>query len=319
MPSETPVTELPAIPIKSREMHNHHFDSTIWNDFKFRDGDVIVSTYAKSGTTWTQQIIAQLLMGPDPKLEPGNISPWLDLRVPPREVKLAEVEAQHHRRFMKTHLPIDALVFSEQAKYVYVGRDGRDVAWSLHNHHQKGNDAWYGLLNDTPGLVGPKLPRFVEGTEPHAYYTAWFENDGQPFWPCWENVRGWWRVRKLPNVLMIHFADMKTDLEGEMRRIARFLNAPHAEQSWPALVEYCTFDWMKRHGERVVPIGGILWEGGSDSFLHKGVNRQWADTLSEEEIARYEARAIEELGEECAAWLANGRLQQASSKEAVPS
>jgi aryl sulfotransferase len=24
----------------------HHFDSTIWNDFRFRDGDIIIATYA---------------------------------------------------------------------------------------------------------------------------------------------------------------------------------------------------------------------------------------------------------------------------------
>ena len=49
------------IPQKTRELHSNHFDSTIWNDFEFRDDDIIISTYGKSGTTWMQQIIAQLL------------------------------------------------------------------------------------------------------------------------------------------------------------------------------------------------------------------------------------------------------------------
>ena len=31
-------------PIKTREMHSHHLDSTFWNDFKFRDDDIIIST-----------------------------------------------------------------------------------------------------------------------------------------------------------------------------------------------------------------------------------------------------------------------------------
>ena len=48
-------------PTKHRELHNHHFDSTVWNDFKFRDDDIVISTYAKSGTTWVQQIVSQLL------------------------------------------------------------------------------------------------------------------------------------------------------------------------------------------------------------------------------------------------------------------
>ena len=115
------------LPAKTRELHNHHFDSTIWNDFAFRPDDIIISTYAKSGTTWMQQIIGQMLFNGDPELEVAEMSPWLDLRVPPKDVKLPAVEAQTHRRFLKTHLPVDALLFSPEAKYIYIGRDGRDL------------------------------------------------------------------------------------------------------------------------------------------------------------------------------------------------
>ena len=33
-------------PVKKRELHNHHFDSTVWNDLQFRDDDIVVATYA---------------------------------------------------------------------------------------------------------------------------------------------------------------------------------------------------------------------------------------------------------------------------------
>ena len=105
-------------PQKQRELHNHHFDSTIWNDFKFRDDDIVIATYGKSGTTWVQQIVGQLLFNGAEDVSVAELSPWLDLRVPPKEVKLEAVEAQAHRRFLKTHLPIDALVFSPRAKYL---------------------------------------------------------------------------------------------------------------------------------------------------------------------------------------------------------
>lgn len=51
-----------AWPVKTREMHNHHMDSTIWDVFDHRDDDIIIASYAKSGTTWAQQIVAQLLL-----------------------------------------------------------------------------------------------------------------------------------------------------------------------------------------------------------------------------------------------------------------
>src|SRR3954453_16330915 len=97
-------------PAKSRELHNHHFDSTIWNDFAFREDDIVVATYAKSGTTWTQQIVGQLLFNGAEDIDVHNMSPWVDLRIMPPEA-IAGLEQQSHRRFVKTHLPVDALVF----------------------------------------------------------------------------------------------------------------------------------------------------------------------------------------------------------------
>lgn len=291
-------------PCKTREMHSHHFDSTIWNDFKFRDDDIVISTYAKSGTTWMQQIVAQMMLGPDPDLAVADMSPWLDLRVPPKEVKLPAVEAQTHRRFLKTHLPVDALVFSPKAKYVYIGRDGRDVVWSMHNHHVTANDLWYQALNDTPGRVGPPIERPT--SDLRQYWLEWMQRDGHPFWPFWENVRSWWAIRSLPNVLMVHFNDLKRDMPAQMRRIADFLGIRVAASGWPRIEEYCTFDWMKRNSTKSVPLAGAFWEGGAQTFVHKGLNRRWTDTLTATDSAEYEARAIKELGPACARWLADG-------------
>ena len=87
----------------------------------------------------------------------NEISPWFDLRVPPLEAQLPSLESMIDRRQLKSHLPLDALVFSPKAKYIYIGRDGRDCYMSLYNHYKSGNDLWYHVLNDTPGLHIPML------------------------------------------------------------------------------------------------------------------------------------------------------------------
>ncbi|BAV34910.1 sulfotransferase [Sulfuricaulis limicola] len=291
-------------PVKTRELHSHHFDSTIWNDFRFRDDDIVIATYAKSGTTWMQQMVAQMLFGGDPDLPVAELSPWLDLRVPPKEIKLPAVEAQTHRRIIKTHLPVDALVFSPKAKYIYVARDGRDVVWSMYNHHANANAAWYAALNDTPGRVGP--PIAPPPADIRQYWREWMDQDGHPFWPFWDNLRSWWAIRHLPNVLIVHFNDLKSDMEGEMRRIARFLGIAIDEARWPDIVRYCRFDWMKQNAAKSVPLGGAFWDGGAQVFINKGVNGRWTDTLTAADNAEYEACAARELGPECARWLAHG-------------
>jgi len=297
-------TATPIWPRKARELHSHHFDSTVWNDFVFRDDDIVIGTYAKSGTTWTQQIVSQLIFQGAEDVNVSDISPWIDLRVPPKEVKLPAVEAQTHRRFLKTHLPVDALVFSPNAKYIYIARDGRDVVWSMYNHHSNGNAAFYAMLNDTPGRVGPPIappPATIR-----QYYHEWLDRDGHPFWSFWENIGSWWNVRHLPNVLLVHFADLKADMPGQIRRIADFLGVAVDEGRWPAILEHCSFDYMKRHAAKAAPLGGVFWDGGAETFIHKGTNGRWRDVLTVEESAKYERLALEKLGPDAAAWLAHG-------------
>ena len=293
-----------AWPRKTRELENHHMDSTVWNDFPFRDDDIIVATYAKSGTTWTQQIIGQLVFKGDESVSVAEISPWLDLRVPPKEVKLGMMAAQTHRRILKTHLPLDALVFSPKAKYIYIGRDGRDVLFSFYNHHTVGNAQWYALLNDTPGRVGPPID--PPDPDVRRYFRTWLDRDGYPIWSLWENISTWWAARHLPNVKLVHYAALKADLAGEMRGIAEFLDIDIPPARWPSLVEHCTFDYMKGHADQMAPLGGSIFDGGGASFINKGVNGRWKDVLSAEESAAYERKAVEELGPDCARWLATG-------------
>jgi aryl sulfotransferase len=292
-------------PAKTREMHNHHMDSTRWNDFPFRDDDVVVGTWAKSGTTWTQQILGQLLLDNPDGVSAHAVSPWIEMRLMPWPETLHEVEAQTHRRFLKTHLPVDALTMSPKAKYIYVGRDPRDVVMSMYNHHRAFKPEFYDMINSIPGRVGEPLE--PAGDDLRAYWHAWLDGDGAPFWPFWSHVQSWWDVRDLPNVLLVHFADLKADMAGEIRRIADFLGLAPTPERWAKVLERSSFDYMKANADAIVPLAEVAFEGGAKRFINQGANGRWRDVLTEEDLRKGEAIAAASLSPECLAWLSEGR------------
>ena len=178
---------MPALPQRTRTYRNHHMDSRRWDYFTARPDDIVIATSYKAGTTWTQAIIAHLLF-PDGNMPApvGAMSPWLDMRVVPLEFVLGELDAQTHRRFIKTHLPLDGLPYDPQIKYLYVARDARDVFMSLWNHYSNHTEESFVLFNRLPGLVGNELP-----PPPDDIRTAWrdwmtrgcfeWETDGYPY------------------------------------------------------------------------------------------------------------------------------------------
>lgn len=174
-----------------------------------------------------------------------------------------------------------------------------DIAWpkkkrALHNHHVNANALWYEALNDTPGRVDPPIEPPPDDIQ--QYWRDWMERDGHPFCPYWDNIRSWWAIRELPNILFVHFADLKRDMPGEMRRIASFLQIPVGEARWPIMVEHCSFEWMKANATKSVPMGGAFWDAGAEVFINKGVNGHWSDTLSPCDKTEYGTRALQELG-----------------------
>jgi len=314
--NETQLTNY-EFPQRTKVYESHHLESQMWDDWQPRPDDIIIVTAYKSGTTWVQQIVSQLIFeGQDPPAPVPDLSPWVDLRVPPREVKMPMIEEQTNRRFLKTHLPSDCMPFSPDVKYIYVGREGKDCFMSLCNHYATANDTWYNALNETPGLVGPPVPDWVqEGFTPATLFDLWicngwetlpWETDGWPFWSLFTNFDSWWQYRHLPNIYFVHFAKLKTDLAGEMRRLASFLEIPINEQAFPEQVRKCTFEYMKANADSVTPLGGALWEGGGNSFIHEGNNNKWQGVLSEEQVAIYEEVARAKLTPDAKKWLDTG-------------
>src|SRR5690242_7168765 len=120
-----------AWPRATREIKNGMYDSTRWSGFEFLPGDILIDTFAKSGTNWTLQIVAQLLFGGDENRIGMGMGPQLEMVWIPLEAALAFAKEQPgKRRFFRSHLPLDALPFDPKVKYVNVSRDPRDVVWS---------------------------------------------------------------------------------------------------------------------------------------------------------------------------------------------
>jgi aryl sulfotransferase len=296
---------------------NHHLDSTRWEHYLPRIGDIVISTAIRSGTTWTQQIVRQLILWdqPDEHLERTpqmDASPWLDHPGQPLEAVIALLEAQQHRRFIKTHLPLDGLLYYPQVRYIVVARDARDVFMSFFNFYANFSKEYLTLLNDTPGRVGPPLPPCP--ADIHEGWRDWitrgwfeWEREGYPFWGNLHHTQAWWNYRHLQNILFVHYSDLLNALPQEIRRIARFLEIPISDVGVAAILPTLNLEAMRRNGEQTLPGPSWIWKDGAQTFFFKGTNGRWKDLLSAEALALYEQTAANVLTSDCRVWLEQGR------------
>lgn len=304
------------LPAVLHTYQNHTLDSTLWQHFSPRDDDIVVATAYKSGTTWVQAILAHLILGTDTIPTIDALSPWIDMRHAALGDTLERLDAQQHRRFVKSHLPLDGLPFYRRVKYVVVGRDPRDVFMSMWNHYASFTDAFLHQFNDAPGRVGPPLA--PAPPDMHAFWRDWisrgwfaWEQEGYPFWGNLHHTNTWWQYRHLDNILLVHFNDLLTDLSGEIRRIARFLDIDCAEEHLAAVAGAVTFATMKQQATQLLPGAESVWRGGAQTFIFRGTNGRWRTVLSENEVAQYSETVARVLEPECATWLEHGRLPHA--------
>ena len=307
------------VPERIHVYRNHHLDSTRWDGFVPRDDDIVVTTAYKAGTTWTLRILAAFVFGPGPLQVPvRDFAPWIDARIAgPIEPTLERVEAQRHRRFLKSHVAADGVPFFPQAKYIVVGRDTRDVFMSMFNHYSGYTEFMYKQLNDAdrPGPEFPHCPATPREMWPRWIGEGWFdwEPDGWPFWSHHHHLATWWETRDLPNVLFVHYSDLKADPETEMRRIAAFCSFDIDEDAWPALLATVSFDAMRAEARGADDPMTMMWRGGADQFFYKGTNGRWRDVLTEDDLALYE-RAAATLDPDLRDWMEHDR----EARDAAP-
>lgn len=306
-------TETISKPERTRRYQGVVDDSGRWEEFHHRPGDILVCTAAKCGTTWTQMICA-LLVHQSPRLPQPltRLSRWVDRLAQPIEDVDAELAAQTHRRVLKTHTPLDGLPYFEDATYVVCGRDPRDAFLSGVDHRENISAETQAEVAQRLGLPpGAPLPFPTEVNELFAMFMTvgaqpWME-DGFPLGSPGYYVRSFWEHRRLPNVCFLHYADLRRDLDGEMRRLSAFLGIPIDELVWPSLVEAATFESMKREADQAAP-GAHLgeWLNNGD-FFRRGRMAEWRDVLSAENLTLYETLSAERLAPELKRWLEGGR------------
>lgn len=297
-----------------REARSWYFDSERWEGYQPRPDDIAIATYPKCGTTWTQRIVGMLVFQSDEPFAVQDSSPWPDMRLPPPGAMLELAESQTHRRFFKSHLPFDALPVYEGVKFIHVARDGRDAAMSFHNHKLNYTDnvmeELANILKDDPKFDSADLQR--ADPDPAKHFHDWIlgEEDhiGDPLCGFWYMENSYWAAKDDPNMLLVHYSDMKKDLEGEMRRIADFLDITVDDDLWPKLVEAAKFESMKAKAAELMPSAGEIWQGGGDTFLHKGTNGRWRGVVTQEDLDLYDATVEAEFSPELAHWIEFGRL-----------
>jgi aryl sulfotransferase len=285
-------------------------DSARWLGFPFRDGDIVISTRSKTGTTWVQMICALLIFQtPELPAPLAQLSPWLDHLIAPREQVYARLAAQQHRRFIKTHTPLDGIPLDPSATYIVTARHPLDMAVSLYHQGDNLDRARVRQLTGQPEPTGPPRPR-----KPlHDWLLSWIADDDNPRESLdslpglmWHLSDAWARLSE-PNVLLLHYDNLSADLEGQMRRLSNQLEIAVPEKAWPALVQAATFESMRSSADTLVPTAGILKSNAA--FFRRGTSGAGREILSDEELAAYHTRLAQLAPPDMLTWLHSSHHQ----------
>uniref|UniRef100_A0A8B9B7Y2 Sulfotransferase n=1 Tax=Anser brachyrhynchus TaxID=132585 RepID=A0A8B9B7Y2_9AVES len=231
--------------------------------FPFRDTDVVIVTYPKSGTTWMQEILTLLYSRGDAlpaKTIPNwERAPWLEQI----HFRGALRDTAAHR-LITSHLParvLAPLLQRSKAKVIYVARNPKDVVVSFYYFHRLAK-----FLPD-PVSFDAFLQQFLEGT---VHYGSWFDH-----------VKGWLGQRQLLDIFYVTYEELHQDLRGTAQRLSTFLGCPLGPETLEALEQHCSFAAMRDNAmANYTLIPREIMDHSQGRFMRKGMVGDWRDHFS---------------------------------------
>lgn len=291
-----------------KRYQNFMSDSARWLQFEHRPGDVIISTPPKCGTTLTQMLCALLLFdGADFPGRMDDLSPWLDMRTRSDDEVLAHVHAQTHRRFIKTHTPLDGVPDWPDVTYVAVGRDPRDVFVSWEHHMENMDieqvvaaiDAAVGIDTVVPFLE--ETPETLEERFDH-----WLVDDSPTGRMSLARVVGHievsWARRDRPNVELFHFEELRANRAAAMTRLAAAFELDLPADRIEELAESASIDRMRARADDLAPNTKQIFSDPT-RFFRSGEGGDWRSFVTPEQAAVYRQRIDELVSPELRDWL----------------
>ncbi len=290
------------------------YDSNRWAGFELRPGDLIISSPPKCGTTWTQMICALLLLQePQLPLPLDTLSPWIDMVTRARREVVADLQAQTHRRFIKTHTPLDGIPNDPIVTYICIGRDPRDVGLSIDRHIDNTDvGAFLHAREQAAAIDGIELgPVRHQAPRPEgvlARFWQWIDDEtpsthiGSSLRRTMEHVQTFRAAADELDVIFLHYDDLLADLEGQMRQLASRLGIDVDEGRWPGLVQAATIESMRSRADTTVPCGVEHWVDPT-AFFSRGTSEQWRDLLDDADLTRYAARVRAVASDDLIEWV----------------
>ncbi|XP_037579942.2 amine sulfotransferase [Dermacentor silvarum] len=265
--------------------------------YKPQPDDKFVVTYPKCGTTWTQHIVFLIFnkgVPPSSGLEFLNRSPFIEM------IGADSVRDMTGPGLIKTHLPYHLCPMHPQAKYLYVCRNPKDTCVSMFYH--------------TRGFIGYD---FADGKFDD-FFEMFISGDTE-YGDYFDHVQGWYEHRNDPNVLLLHYEDMKAVPRESVLKIAEFFDETYHklllenEDILQNVIKYSDVKSMKDYALRnfrnffAKKIEGEAPEGlrvfhevsqknpSTDIFIRKGIVGDWKNHFSPEQNARLEQKVLERL------------------------
>ena len=186
--------------------------------------DLIITPYAKSGTTWLQQMVHTLrTRGSMDFTEITEVVPWLDMA---HDLGLDLAESQKWTpRAYKSHLPWPMV--PKGCKYIYAFRDPKDVIISFYHFFE---DFFFERGSISIREFAEEF--FIKREPPRRY---------------WYHITSWWQQRENPDVLLLCFEEMKANLPETIRRVATFMNIELDDELFETTLLHSSYKFMKEH------------------------------------------------------------------------